>query len=237
MTAAPIDIPLDDRGAPDLQLLVRKLGEAAAKARGEAYAPAHNPAHAGYPRITPAIWQAFDAAMAEYQRACRAGLASAAPSNAGTRRRPPSAEFTRQRLPNHRGHELKHDRIRVPAVVAPRLCLSDSMIERLAVLLEARPQGLAFVADELARLFLNMKRYSNGHDNEFWLEAWNGKNFIVERQGRPPVVLDYLLVGVTGGFLPTSARLSRRRRWHVCAVLLCVAGRTGTHAAFNEVSD
>ena len=86
--------------------------------------------------------------------------------------------------------------------VAPRLCLSDSTIERLAVLLEARPQGLAFVADELARLFLNMKRYSNGQDNEFWLEAWNGKNFVVERQGRPPVVLDYLLVGVIGSFQP-----------------------------------
>jgi hypothetical protein len=86
--------------------------------------------------------------------------------------------------------------------VAPRLSLSDSTIERLAVLLEARPQGLAFVADELARLFLNMKRYSNGQDNEFWLEAWNGKNFVVERQGRPPVVLDYLLVGVIGGFQP-----------------------------------
>ena len=86
--------------------------------------------------------------------------------------------------------------------VAPRLCISDSTIERIAVLLEARPQGLAFVADELARLFLNMKRYSNGQDNEFWLEAWNGKNFVVERQGRPPVVLDYLLVGVVGGFQP-----------------------------------
>ena len=86
--------------------------------------------------------------------------------------------------------------------VAPRLCLSDGTIERLAVLLEARPQGLAFVADELARLFLNMKRYSNGQDNEFWLEAWNGKNFVVERQGRPPVVLDHLLVGVAGGFQP-----------------------------------
>ena len=40
MTAAPIDIPLDERGAPDLQRLVRKLGEAAAKERGEAYDPA-----------------------------------------------------------------------------------------------------------------------------------------------------------------------------------------------------
>ena len=68
--------------------------------------------------------------------------------------------------------------------------------------MQARPQGLAYVADELARLFLNMKRYSNGQDNEFWLEAWNGKVFVVERQGRPPVVLDYLLVGVTGGFQP-----------------------------------
>jgi Protein of unknown function (DUF3987) len=86
--------------------------------------------------------------------------------------------------------------------VAPRLCLSDGTIERIAVLLEARPQGLAFVADELARLFLNMQRYSNGQDNEFWLEAWNGKHFVVERQGRPPVVLDYLLVGVIGGLQP-----------------------------------
>ncbi|MGZ3321348.1 MAG: DUF3987 domain-containing protein, partial [Xanthobacteraceae bacterium] len=86
--------------------------------------------------------------------------------------------------------------------VAPRLCLSDGTIERIAVLLEVRPQGITFVADELARLFLNMKRYSSGQDNEFWLEAWNGKHFVVERQGRPPVVLDYLLVGIAGGFQP-----------------------------------
>jgi len=66
--------------------------------------------------------------------------------------------------------------------------------------LEARPQGLAFVADELARLFLNMQRYSNGQDNEFWLEAWNGKHFVVERQGRPPVVLDYLFRQGCSGF-------------------------------------
>jgi hypothetical protein len=82
MTAPPIDIPLDERGAPDLQLLVRQLGQAAVAARGEAYDPAHNPAHAGYPLITPEIWKAFDAEMATYQAARRAGLASAPPSNA-----------------------------------------------------------------------------------------------------------------------------------------------------------
>jgi hypothetical protein len=44
MTAA---IPLDNNGAPDLQLLVRATG--------------------GYQAITPELWAAFDQAMARYQ--------------------------------------------------------------------------------------------------------------------------------------------------------------------------
>ena len=78
MTAAPpTDIPLDERGAPDLQDLVHQLGVAAADARGEIYDPVHNPAHAGYPLITPAMWKAFDEAMAAYQTARRMGLTPA----------------------------------------------------------------------------------------------------------------------------------------------------------------
>ena len=59
--------------------------------------------------------------------------------------------------------------------VAPRLCVSDSTIEKLAVLLQARPHGMLVIRDELAGLFLNLARYSGGTDKEFWLEAWNGK--------------------------------------------------------------
>ncbi len=82
MTAAPIDIPLDERGAPDLTLLVRKLGEAAAAARGEEYDPANNPAHAGISADhARAIWKVFDEAMAAYQRARRMGLTPAPASN------------------------------------------------------------------------------------------------------------------------------------------------------------
>jgi hypothetical protein len=47
-----------------------------------------------------------------------------------------------------------------------------------------------------------MGRYSNGSDREFWLQSWNGGGFVVERQRRPPVVLDHLLVGITGGLQP-----------------------------------
>ncbi len=86
--------------------------------------------------------------------------------------------------------------------VAPRLWVSDATIERLAVLLRARPSGLLMICDELAGLFLNMGRYNDGHDHEFWLEAWNGKQFVVERMGRPPVEIEHLLIGIVGGFQP-----------------------------------
>jgi hypothetical protein len=61
---------------------------------------------------------------------------------------------------------------------------------------------MLMLSDELAGLFLNMSRYSGGQDNEFWLEAWNGSAYTVERMGRPPISVHYLLVGVVGGLQP-----------------------------------
>jgi hypothetical protein len=87
--------------------------------------------------------------------------------------------------------------------IAPRLYVSDVTIERLSVLLQARPQGMLLISDELAGLFLNMSRYhSRGQDNEFWLEAWNGNSYTVERMQRPPITVGHLLVGVVGGLQP-----------------------------------
>jgi hypothetical protein len=86
--------------------------------------------------------------------------------------------------------------------VMPRLSVNDCTIERLALLLEARPRGVTYVADELARLFQNLERYSGGSDKAFWLEAWDGNSFVVERLGRPSIEVAHLLVGIVGGFQP-----------------------------------
>ncbi len=86
--------------------------------------------------------------------------------------------------------------------VAPRLYVSNVTIERVAELLQSRPQGMLMLSDELSGLFLNMSRYSGGQDNEFWLEAWNGNPYTVERMGRPPIAVNHLLVGVVGGLQP-----------------------------------
>ena len=86
--------------------------------------------------------------------------------------------------------------------VEPRLYVADATVQKLAVLLQARPCGLLMMCDELASLFLNLTRYANGgSDREFWLECWNGKAYVVERMGRN-FAIPHLLIGMCGGFQP-----------------------------------
>ena len=101
-----------------------------------------------------------------------------------------------------KGPDMPADAEIPEAFVPPRLYVSDSTIEKLAVLLQVRPHGMLYIRDELAGLFLNLSRYSGGTDKEFWLEAWNGKPYNVERVNRTPVDVQHLLVGVTGWFQP-----------------------------------
>ena len=46
-----------------------------------------------------------------------------------------------------------------------------------------------------------MSRYNGGQDNEFWLEAWNGHSYKVERVSRT-LQIEHLLIGVVGGLQP-----------------------------------
>ena len=85
--------------------------------------------------------------------------------------------------------------------VEPRLYVSDTTVEKLAVLIKARPCGALVIVDELAGLFSNMSRYTNGSDREFWLTAWMGDSYVVERLSRT-VRVPHLLVSMTGGFQP-----------------------------------
>jgi len=95
-----------------------------------------------------------------------------------------------------------HDADRPGEYIAPRLYTSDVTIERMAQLLQARPQGMLLLSDELAGWFKNMSRYSGGSDAQFWLMAWDGKPYSNERKGSPPINLDHLLIGVMGGMQP-----------------------------------
>ncbi len=94
-----------------------------------------------------------------------------------------------------------------PEPVMPRLAVSDTTVERLAVIVSKQPRGTLLARDELAGWLQGMTRYSGGgSDRPFWLEAYGGRGYTVERMGRDPVYIERLSVGVVGGIQPDRMR-------------------------------
>ena len=85
----------------------------------------------------------------------------------------------------------------------PRLVLNDATIERLGAILANQPRGTLQMRDELSGWLEGMSRYSGGgSDRPFWLEAYGGRGYTVERMGREPLTIDRLTIAVMGGVQP-----------------------------------
>ncbi|WP_108221625.1 DUF3987 domain-containing protein [Cereibacter azotoformans] len=93
-----------------------------------------------------------------------------------------------------------------PEPMMPRYALADTTVEKLSVILAGQPRGTMMFRDELSGWLGNMSRYSGGTDRPFWLEAYGGKGYSVERMGRDPVWISRLTVGVVGGIQPDKLK-------------------------------
>jgi len=86
------------------------------------------------------------------------------------------------------------------AFIHPSLYVADCTVPRLAKLCEVRPRGMMQIRDELAGVFSSMR---SAGSRPFYLEAWNGDRFVVERvDGDACFSVENLLVGVIGGIQP-----------------------------------
>jgi Protein of unknown function (DUF3987) len=85
----------------------------------------------------------------------------------------------------------------------PRLRQNDTTIEKLAELLAtAAPKGLLLIRDELAGWIGGMNAY-NDAGRSFWVEAYGGRPYRVERKKHPePIVVQRLAIAVHGGTQP-----------------------------------
>ena len=90
-----------------------------------------------------------------------------------------------------------------PEPQMPRLRQNDVTIEKVgAILAGASPKGVLIVRDELAGWITGMGAYHSG-GRAFWLEAYGGREWRIERQKHPePIVVPHLAVAVYGGVQP-----------------------------------
>jgi hypothetical protein len=91
-----------------------------------------------------------------------------------------------------------------------RLLLQDTTIEAAQDILKDSPDGVLCYQDELSGWFGSMDKYSGARgaakDRAFWLEAYNGHSYSINRVGRGSVFIEHLSVSILGGIQPEPIR-------------------------------
>jgi putative DNA primase/helicase len=84
----------------------------------------------------------------------------------------------------------------------PRLLIQDTTPEALAGILRTNERGILSTRDELSGWLGGMDRYNAGGERAFWIEAYGGRPFRVDRKGSKSFSIPRLLCSVFGGVQP-----------------------------------
>jgi hypothetical protein len=91
-----------------------------------------------------------------------------------------------------------------------RVRFEDATIEAAQEVLRDSPGGVLCLQDELSGWFGSMDKYTGQHgaakNRGFWLQAWNGGEYPVDRIGRGAAVIENLSVSLLGGVQPEVLR-------------------------------
>ena len=88
--------------------------------------------------------------------------------------------------------------------------IMDTTIEAAQEILKDSPNGVLLDQDELSGWFGSMDKYSGARgaqkDRAFWLQAYNGGSYTVDRVTRGSVFIPNLSVSILGGIQPEPIR-------------------------------
>lgn len=92
-----------------------------------------------------------------------------------------------------------------PKPLAPRLRIEDATTEAVQEVAKESPNGILLLQDELSGFFGRIEKYGGkggGADRSFWLQAYGGGQYAVNRVGRGAFLIDNLSVTMLGGIQP-----------------------------------
>jgi hypothetical protein len=89
----------------------------------------------------------------------------------------------------------------------PRLTVYDATVEKLGMILANQDRGMLVKRDEIAGWVGAMEKYNSGRgamtDRAFWLKAFDGGPYSVDRVSRPDLQIKNLSASIIGGIQPT----------------------------------
>jgi Protein of unknown function (DUF3987) len=91
-----------------------------------------------------------------------------------------------------------------------QVLLQDTTIEAAQRVLRDSPDGVLCFQDEMSGWFGSMEKYTSGRgaqkDRAFWLEAYNGGSYAVNRVSSGSTYIEHLSVSLLGGIQPEPIR-------------------------------
>lgn len=96
-----------------------------------------------------------------------------------------------------------------PKPPQPRLRIGDSTTESAQEVCKESPNGVLLLQDELSGLFGRIDKYGGkggSADRSFWLEAYGGGQYAVNRIGRGAFIIDNLSISILGGIQPEKIK-------------------------------
>jgi putative DNA primase/helicase len=92
-----------------------------------------------------------------------------------------------------------------PPPIPGRIFAVDSTLEKHCDL-QVYSRGMSLIRDELSGFLLNMSRYNNGSDRQFFLECNSGGSYAVDRIGRGESFISDLYLNIFGTIQPKVAK-------------------------------
>lgn len=91
-----------------------------------------------------------------------------------------------------------------PKPIRRRAVINDATLEALLSAHSGNPRGFLNMRDEMSSWFSNLARYNSGSDRPAWLEAYGGRQYIVDRvkNNGLPMTIDHFSVSILGGIQP-----------------------------------
>jgi Protein of unknown function (DUF3987)/Bifunctional DNA primase/polymerase, N-terminal len=96
----------------------------------------------------------------------------------------------------------KNNSLEIPKPTKTQFIVDDITLEALVGLHEDNKHSIGVFKDELAGWYMDMNKYREGSDLQFWLSSWGGESYTLNRKMAESSFLDKTFIPILGGIQP-----------------------------------
>jgi transposase-like protein len=135
----------------------------------------------------------------------------------------------------------KNNSLEIPKPSKTQFLVDDITLEALVGLHEDNKHSIGVFKDELAGWYMDMNKYREGSDLQFWLSSWGGESYTLNRKMAESSFLDKTFIPILGGIQPAVLNTlytdEKKDNGFIDRMLLCYPDLHVPKYNRNEISE